>query len=156
MCAAKYVPGAQVTAVDVSRAALAVARRNAERHGVAERIEFIESQLFAGVRPDARFDVIVSNPPYVTTAEMAELPREVRDHEPHVALHAGVDGTNVIEPLIAQAAERLRAGGVLLVEISPMIAERVEELVRGQAAFELGPTIRDPAGHARVVQATRR
>jgi release factor glutamine methyltransferase len=156
VCAAKYVGGARVTAIDVSPAALEVARRNAARHGVAERIEFVQSNLFANVLPDVCFDYIVSNPPYVTTAEMAELPGDVREHEPHVALDAGEEGTTVIAPLIKQAAERLYPGGVLLVEVSPMIAGRVEDLVRSQATFELGPTIRDPAGHARVVQATRR
>ncbi len=156
VCAAKYVPASRVTAVDVSPAALDVARRNAERHNVAERVKFVDSDLFAAVPPDVRFDFIVSNPPYVTTAEMAELPSEVRDHEPQVALHAGEHGTGVIERLIEEAAERLNAGGVLLIEISPMIATRVEELVRNHGAYELGPTVRDPAGHARVVQATRR
>jgi release factor glutamine methyltransferase len=84
---------------------------------------------------------------------MAELPPNVRDHEPHLALEAGDAGTSVIEPLITQSAERLKPGGVLLVEISPMIAATVENLVRGNVSLELGPTIRDPAGHARVVQA---
>lgn len=153
VCAAKYIPTAHVTAVDVSPAALDVARRNATRHGVTGKIDFVEGNVLAGVRPDVRFDYIVSNPPYVTTAEMAELPGDVRDHEPHVALHAGEQGTAVIAPLIEQAAERLRAGGMLLVEVSPMIAGRVEDLIRSQPVFELGPTIRDPAGHARVVQA---
>jgi release factor glutamine methyltransferase len=155
VCAAKYVSGAHVTAVDVSPAALEVARRNAERHGVAERIELVQSDVLAGVRPAARFDYIVSNPPYVTTAEMSELPIDVRGHEPHVALHAGPEGTAVIAPLVEQAAQRLRPGGMLLVEVSPMIAGRVEELVRSQSAFNLEPIIRDPAGHARVVQAKR-
>ena len=73
MCAAKYVPKSRVTAIDISPAALAVARRNAERHGVAERIEFVESDLFSAVPAEPRFDYIVSNPPYVSTAEMAQL-----------------------------------------------------------------------------------
>jgi len=156
VCAAKYLPQARVTALDVSPAALAVARRNADRHNVADRITFVESNLFAAVPADARFDFIVSNPPYVSTAEMANLPPDVRDHEPHVALKAGEQGTTVIEPLIAQSAERLKHGGVLLVEISPMIATAVENLIRASGTFELGPTIRDAAGHARVIQATRR
>ena len=156
VCAAKYLPQARVTAIDVSPAALAVAKRNAQRHNVADRITFLESNLFAAVPEAARFDFIVSNPPYVSTAEMAALPPDVRDHEPRVALAAGEQGTTVIEPLIAQSAERLKPGGALLIEVSPMIATAVEDLVRASGTFELGPTIRDPAGHARVIQATRR
>jgi release factor glutamine methyltransferase len=156
ICAAKYVPSAHVTAIDISAPALAVARRNAAKHGVAERIEFVESNLFANVRPDRKFDYIVSNPPYVSTAEMAALPTDVRQHEPDVALRAGESGTAVIEPLLDQAATRLKAGGVFLMEVSPMIAARVEELLQQTAVFALGPTIRDLAGHPRVVQATKR
>jgi release factor glutamine methyltransferase len=155
VCAAKYVPNSRVTAIDISPAALAVARRNAEKHGVAERIDFVESNLFQRVAPHARFDYIVSNPPYVSTAEMAQLAPDVREHEPHVALHAGEEGTTVIVPLVEQSAERLRPGGVLLIEISPMIAEQVEQLVRDNPALELLPTLRDLAGHPRVVQAVR-
>jgi release factor glutamine methyltransferase len=156
VCAAKYLPNAYVTAIDVSAAALAVARKNAENHQVADRIGFVESDLFAGVPAEARFDFIVSNPPYVSTAEMAGLPRDVKDHEPHLALEAGESGTDVVEPLIAQAAERLRPNGVLLIEISPMIAAAVEELVHKQPVFDLATTIRDHAGHARVIQATKK
>ncbi len=155
VCAAKYVPKSRVSAIDICPAALAIARRNAEKHGVAERIAMVESDLFHAVPPDARFDCIVSNPPYVSTAEMEQLAPDVRDHEPRVALDAGELGTTVIAPLIAQSAERLNERGVLLVEISPMIAEKVEQLVRENPALELLPTLRDLAGHPRVVQAVR-
>src|SRR5688572_1833205 len=79
VCAAKLLPMAQVTAVDVSPAALTVARSNAQEHGVLERIEFVESDLFASVPAERKFDFVVSNPPYVTTAEMAQLPPTVRE-----------------------------------------------------------------------------
>lgn len=155
ICAAKYLPGSQITAIDISPAALAVAGRNAEKLHVADRIALVESNLFAAVPPAARFDIIASNPPYVSTAEMAELPADVRDYEPHSALEAGESGTAVIEPLINQAVERLNSGGALLIEISPMIAARVEELFRASGNWELLPTIRDAAGHARVIHAVR-
>ena len=155
VCAAKYVPSARVTAIDVSPAALGVARRNAEKHGVADRISFVESNLFTAIPADAQFDVILSNPPYISTAEMAELPADVKDYEPHLALAAGEHGTDVIAPLIAQSTARLRPGGLLLIEISPMIAAAVEQLVRDQPALKLGNTIRDPAGHARVIHAAK-
>jgi release factor glutamine methyltransferase len=153
VCAAKYVPTARVTAMDISPAALAVARRNADRHGVAERIDFVESNLLANLPNQLRFDAIVSNPPYVSTSEMAELPADVRDHEPRMALEAGEQGTEVVERLVMEAADRLNAGGFLAIEISPMIAERVEQFIRDHGRFTLLPTLRDLAGHARVVQA---
>jgi release factor glutamine methyltransferase len=156
VCVAKYVPNSQVTAIDISPAALTVARRNAERHDVAERIEFIESDLLASVPAEPQFDFIVSNPPYVSTAEMAALAADVREHEPKIALHAGQRGTDVIVRLVAQAVERLKPGGLLFMEVSPMIAADVEQLIRDSSTWMLGPTIRDLAGHARVVQATRR
>lgn len=155
VCAAKFLPQATVTAIDVSPAALTVARKNAERHGVVDRVRFLESDLFASVPEGEQFDVIVSNPPYVSTAEMAELPEEVKKYEPHVALEAGETGTAVIEPLVAQAADRLVPRGLLLIEISPMIAGAMEQLVRDSGGFELLPTLRDGAGHARVIQARR-
>jgi release factor glutamine methyltransferase len=153
VCAAKFVPNARVIAIDISPAALAVAKRNAERHGVADRINFVESDLFSNVPAVARFDYVVSNPPYVSTGEMAYLAADVREHEPHVALHAGVGGTDVIKPLVEQAAERLNPCGALIMEVSPMIAAEVEQLIRDTSEFELGPTTRDLAGQPRVVQA---
>jgi release factor glutamine methyltransferase len=156
VCAAKYVPNSHVTAIDISLAALAVARRNAERHCVADRVTFVEGSILSSEPPEPRFDYIVSNPPYVSTTEMEQLERDVRDHEPDLALRAGEKGIELIAPLIEQATTRLKPGGVLLIEVSPMIAGEVEELVRQQSSLEPGPTIRDLAGHARVVQATRR
>jgi release factor glutamine methyltransferase len=155
VCATKYLPTATVTAIDSSPAALAVARRNAERHEVANRISFIESDLFAAVPAGQQFDIIVSNPPYIRTAEMAVLPPDVRNFEPQIALEAGPTGTEIVARLVAQATNRLGPGGVLFLEISPMIADAVEQLVRTESSLELGPTLRDSAGHARVVQAVR-
>ena len=152
---AKRLPACQVTAVDTSGAALAVAGRNAQRHGVADRIEWIECDLFAGVPVDRSFDLIVSNPPYVKTSELNNLADDVRRYEPAAALDGGVEGTTVIERLIPQAAQRLRPGGWLLVEISPTIAARVEALLDAAAGLERRPTQKDLAGLARVVQAQR-
>jgi release factor glutamine methyltransferase len=156
VCLAKHLPRCRVTAVDLSPAALKVARENAQQHGVAERIEFLESDLFAAVPSQRQFDFVVSNPPYVTTAEMDGLARDVRKFEPRMAVEAGPRGTEVIERLIPQAAERLRPGGHLLVEISPTIHDAIRALVAADARFELGPTIKDLARLPRVVQARRR
>lgn len=154
ICAAKYVPHASVTAIDINPAALAVAQRNAERHGVAGRIEFVESNLFANVSEDRQFDFIASNPPYISTAEMAELPADVRQHEPHLALAAGERGLDVVRPLMEQSANRLKSGGAIFIEISPMNASEAEQLLEG-AGFQRGTTIRDLEGHLRVVQGTK-
>jgi release factor glutamine methyltransferase len=156
VCAAKFVPTAHVTAIDISPAALAVARRNAERHAVADRIKFVEANLFSAGSAEPRYDYIVSNPPYVATAEMVTLAADVREYEPDVALRAGESGTAIIAPLIEQAAPRLKPGGALFIEVSPMVAANVENLIRAQPSLELGNTIKDLAGHPRVVQAMRR
>lgn len=156
VCLAKHLPSCRVTALDRSAAALAIARENAAAHGVAERIEFIESDLFAAVPAERRFDLVASNPPYVSAAEFERLPPDVQRFEPREALLAGPKGTEAIERLIPQAAARLRPGGCLLVEISPMIHDAVSAIVRNDGRFELGETIRDLARLPRVVQARRR
>lgn len=152
---AKLVHRARVTAIDVSPAALAVARRNGERHGVADRISWIEGDLLAGVPAAPTFDLVVSNPPYVTTAEMATLPEDVRKYEPALALDGGEQGTAVIERLLPQAAERLKPGGWLLIEIGPSTAARAESLVQATPGLQLQPTLKDLAKLPRVVQAQR-
>jgi release factor glutamine methyltransferase len=156
VCAAKHIPGSRVTAVDISALALDVARCNAEDHGVAERIEFVESDLFAAVPAERRYDFVVSNPPYVTAREMEQLPPTVKDHEPHAALAAGPRGTDVIARLIDQSAERLKPGGWLLCEISPMLQQAVEDLFAADARWEPRRYVKDYSGRVRVVQARRK
>lgn len=154
VCAARYLPGSRVVACDTSRKALAVAAANAERHGVADRVRFFESDLLVDVPADEPFDFIVSNPPYVSEAEYAQLPADVRLHEPREALLAGPKGTEVIERLAAEAVERLRSGGWLLVEISPMIHQAVVALF-SSPQWALGETVTDLARLPRVVQAMK-
>ena len=155
VCLARYLSESKIVATDISPAALAIARENAERHGVAERIKFVESDLLSAA-PQGLFHAVVSNPPYVTTAEMAELPPDVRDYEPRIALEAGPQGTEVIERLIPQAAERLDAGGALLIEVSPMIEPRVRDLLAADARLEVQSTLKDLASHPRVVRARKK
>ena len=152
---AKHAPRVRVTAVDRSAAALAIARENAERHGTGERVEFLESDLLAAVPAERKFACIASNPPYVSESEYEALSPEVREHEPREALVAGPSGTEVIERLLPQAAQCLQPGGALLLEISPMLQQRVEELVAASGSWQLSPTVKDLAGHARVICATR-
>jgi release factor glutamine methyltransferase len=154
--AAKRLPHAHITAIDASRSALEVARSNAEKHGVADRIQWIESDLFAAAPAGAMFDLVVSNPPYITEAEYQQLSNTVKDFEPRAALVAGPRGVEVIERLIPQTAERLNAGGWLLLETSPMIEPAVRTLVEAETRFAPLPTIKDLAGQPRVVQARRK
>ena len=110
------LPHAQITALDISRPSLEIARENAERNRVARRIRFLQSDLLASVA-DERFDLVVSNPPYVPTADRDSLSVEVREHEPALALFAGDDGLDVYGRLIPTAFSALEAGGFLALEI---------------------------------------
>jgi len=153
---AKHLPQAALAATDTSPAALAVARANAERHGVADRIEFVEADLLADPRLDGPWDVIVSNPPYVRDDEFPALPRDVRDHEPRTALVAGPTGAEVVARLAAEGVTRLVPGGWLLVEIGPSTVAAAEAAIAAQPDLEPGPTLKDMAGLPRIVQARRR
>ncbi len=107
--------GARVVATDISPAALKLASENVSRHGVEDRVTLLEGDLLAPV--SGPIDILVSNPPYIPSAHLAALPREIRDHEPRVALDGGEDGITVIERLIRQAKYKLRPGGAMFVEI---------------------------------------
>ncbi|MBN2293573.1 MAG: peptide chain release factor N(5)-glutamine methyltransferase [Pirellulales bacterium] len=155
IAAAVHLPQAELVAVDVSRKALEVARENARDHGVEDRIEFIESDLFGAVPADRRFDFVVSNPPYISQSEMAELAPDVRDHEPQGALLGGEQGSEVIERLLPRAAERLLPGGHLLVEISPTIHDATLELIAATDGLQFEETVKDLARLPRVVRAVK-
>ena len=154
ICAAKSLPDSEVVAVDVSPAALEVAKSNAESHGVADRIEFVGSDLFQDV-PNGGFHFVISNPPYVSADEMRGLPADVRDYEPHTALYGGESGAEIIARLIPAASARLLAPGALIMEISPMIADAVRELLIDDGGFQDLQTIKDLSGEARVLVARR-
>jgi release factor glutamine methyltransferase len=127
VCMARYLPKAQVTAVDVSATALEMARANASLNGVADRIEFIESDWFANV--EGKFDFIASNPPYIRSDELPDLPVEVRDHEPSVALNGGTDGLDKIRQIAAELRTYLQPNGVVLMEIGHEQGNRVKQLL---------------------------
>jgi release factor glutamine methyltransferase len=119
---------ARAVAVDKSPAALEIAKLNAQRLSVAERAEFVVSDCFDSL--DAReFDLIVSNPPYVSAGHLAGLQREVRDHEPLVALSPGPDGLTIIRRLVSQAPEFLKTNGHLIMEIGFDQGEAVQQLI---------------------------
>ncbi len=113
---AHALPQAQITALDVSEAALTVAKKNAARNGVAAQIRWLHGDLLAGVLHE-NFDAVVSNPPYIAEAERATLSAEVRDHEPSLALFAGATGLEIYERLIPQARSVLAPEGWLFLEI---------------------------------------
>ncbi len=152
---AKHLPKASFVATDISPAALTVARANAEHHGVADRIEFVECDLMSDPRAAGPWDAIVSNPPYVREDEFEALPRDVRLHEPRTALVSGPTGVEVVERLTAVAETALARGGWLLVEIGPAVAEAAEALITQRSGLRPEPTLRDMAGLPRIVQARR-
>jgi release factor glutamine methyltransferase len=128
-------PHVHVVATDISRAALDVARRNADRIGVTPRIEFIECVYLAGTT--GAFDFILSNPPYISNADYENLAPEVREYEPHTALQAGDDGLRDIRQIIDVAAERLKPGGTLFMEIGHTQSDAVAALVAQFPALTL-------------------
>ncbi|TWU23790.1 peptide chain release factor N(5)-glutamine methyltransferase [Bythopirellula polymerisocia] len=156
VCIAKHFENCSVTAIDISPAALDVARRNAEKHGVAERIKFVAGDLFSTLSSTEKYSLVLSNPPYVSSEEMADLAPDVRDYEPHLALDGGEHGTEVIERLIAQSPGYLLSGAWLLLEVGATNAERVEALISQDSELELQETLKDIAGLPRVVQAKRK
>ena len=113
--AARAFPAALVDAVDISPGALAVARKNIARHRLGRRVRLSRSDLFNGVAGE-RYDLILSNPPYVSAAAMAKLPQEYR-HEPRLALAGGADGLDLVARMLAEAPAYLEAGGLLLCEV---------------------------------------
>lgn len=121
-------PNARVSTVDISPDALTVARENAAAHQVADRVEFLLGDLFAPVPAGSQFDLIVSNPPYIASAEIATLQPEVRDHDPRLALDGGADGLDFYRRLAAEAPKFLRAGGKLIVEFGDGQADALREI----------------------------
>lgn len=149
---AKELPGARFFATDVSAAALAVARRNAARHGVLERITFLENSLFTGLASE--YDLIVSNPPYIGRKEASTLMREVRDHEPQLALYGGEEGHELTAGLIAQAARFVVRGGFLVLELGYNGLPILQSLFETPAWRNVAVT-HDLSGIPRVIAAER-
>ena len=178
---AKELPAARFVATDISAAALAVARRNASRHAVSERIQFVECNLLvcatasdaaasvggaqhgepvssknlaADAKGPSEFDLIVSNPPYIGRNEKDSLMREVREHEPEIALYGGEEGYEIYADLIAQAAQRLKPAGLLVLELGHNSLPAVQPLLDLPGWRNVGIT-NDLAGIPRVIAAER-
>lgn len=136
---AKELPKAEIHATDISPAALEIARANAARHQLEDRIHFYQTDLLEGLRGE--FDFVVSNPPYVGESEEDQVQLEVRKFEPRPAVFAGPQGTEVIARLIPQAYGALRPGGWLVLEISATIAKEVSNLLEGGENVEIKPDL---------------
>ena len=158
IAAAHALPEARVVAVDSSGEALEVARENARRLGVADRVTLVLGNLAAELvdAEPGRFDAVLSNPPYIAEADLAGLAPEVRDHEPREALTPGPDPLAVHRRILAEAPELLAPGGWLLVEIGAGQEDAVRALYASQDRIVLQSIRPDLAGLARVVVSRRR
>lgn len=155
MTIAHHHKTAQVTAVDLNPLAVDTASRNAERHQVSDRVTILEGDLFAAVEESDRFDLIVSNPPYIRDDELTGLSPDIRDHEPQLALTAGTDGLDVVRRIIAQTPKRIADHGSLLLEIDPAQAAGTAEIMRQLNLFEQVDTVRDLDRAERVIRGIR-
>ena len=161
---AKELPKAAFVATDISRAALKVAGRNAVRHGVGERIRFVHGDLLEGSGEERMmsrekaapllFDLVVSNPPYIGRREAPTLAREVREHEPEIALFGGEEGYELYGELIAQVASNLKPGGLLVLELGHDSLPAVQPLLDAASWTRVGIT-NDLAGIPRVIAAEK-
>lgn len=129
---AHHCATAQIVGIDLSPAALGVARENAARHGLADRIQFYEGNGFSAVPAGAQFDLIISNPPYIPSAEIGTLQPEVRDYDPAAALDGGPEGLDYYLRLAAEAAAFLKPGGRLMLEIGDGQGPRVQQMLEHQ------------------------
>lgn len=158
---AKQLPGARIVAPDISADALALARENAITHAVAERIEFLEGDLFEPLldhpvtRAKNSLHYLVSNPPYIPDHEWAACDRNVRDHEPHIALRGGVDGLDCVRRVIQGGPTLVRPGGLMLVEVADSTAPAALELMKAQPAMAEAEILKDFEGLPRVIRARK-
>jgi release factor glutamine methyltransferase len=155
IAAAVNHPPSRITATDLSEAALAIARQNAETHGASDRIRFLQGDLFAALPDGEQFEVIASNAPYIADHERETLQNDVHKYEPHTALFAGPTGTEILFRIIDGAAARLVSAGTLILEIAPEQAPAVRARIESSGAYQDVRVIKDSAGLARVVRASR-
>jgi len=148
---AKLLPGAQIIGLEPSAAALEVAQRNVEALGFTSSVRLLRGRFPDDVRELRGLHAIVSNPPYIPSAEVDELAPELRLHEPRGALDGGTDGLDVLRPLIQISPELLLAGGLLALEVAMGQSERVCELIRAAGNWQAPETVLDLAGVPRVV-----
>lgn len=146
---AKHVKNAKVTLVDISTKALEVAKKNAKENEVKEKVNFIQSDMFENIK--SKFDVIVSNPPYIKTKVINELDLQVQN-EPHLALDGGENGLKFYEILINEAPKYLKENGKIFLEIGYDQKKEVEELARNSKFYKEIETVKDLANNDRVIE----
>lgn len=148
---------ARIVGVELHPQTLEVAQRNLDRHHVTDRVELRCGDLFGPLRRGEQFDVLVSNPPYIPTAEIQTLAPNVRNHEPHRALDGGVDGLDLIRRIAAEAPAFVKPGGYVLIEFSPEQAERIQTLFsQPDSGFEDVAIVSDLDSQPRAIRARRR
>lgn len=152
---AHSLPRIRVVATDISLSAIHIAQQNAARNGVSDRIAFLCADALCSLRGAQGFSAIVSNPPYIPTQDLAQLPRDVRLYEPCRALDGGSDGLSTIRRIVSEAAPHLQEAGLLALEVDSRNAEASKDLVEAQGAYE-GISIQpDMAGRPRMILARK-
>lgn len=154
---ASHAPETKFILSDISDGALAIAQRNIDKHKLAERLKVCQSDLFAGIGTSGydKFDLIVSNPPYISDTEFAKVARNVSQYEPHLALRASGDGLDFYRRIVATADEYLTNGGSLMVEIGYEQGDAVYEIFKQSGYLTDIEVIKDTAGNNRLVKATK-
>ena len=147
---AKNAAKAQVTGVDISPAALAIAQENGATTEVTDRTSWLVGDLFQPLTDGSRFDLIVSNPPYITDEELATLDADVRQYEPRLALAGGADGLDLVRRLLTEAPKWLKPGGSLLLEIDPKQFPAVDAFAAQTSAYKDVRSLKDLNGQPRV------
>ena len=153
--AAKEIPNCRVTATDYWPEPLLVARSNADSHGVSNKINYIQSDIFSKV-PITLYDFIVSNPPYIATSHLTTLMRDVRDYESKKALDGGVDGLDFYRRIIPEALNYLKKGGGIVLEIGETQAKSVSDMLCAGDRYESIKITQDYSGYDRVVSARKK
>lgn len=152
ICLAKFLSSARVVAIDYSTEALTLAAQNAQLNGVSERIFFVQSNWFSSVH--GKFDLIITNPPYIIEDRITTLSKEVRDHDPHIALSGGEDGLEAITAIIDRAPKYVNNGALLAMEVGDDQAEKVTEKLCRITEISKVETVNDITGKERFVLAT--
>lgn len=140
----------KVVCTDISAQAVGVARENSRKAGVEKMMDFHVGDLFGALRKRAKFDMIISNPPYIRTDVIPGLQREVKDHEPLIALDGGADGLDFYRRIVSEAPSRLAKKGVLVMEIGYDQGDAVKSLLEESNAFPMIEIVKDFAGHDRA------
>lgn len=151
--AAVNLPSSNFVAVDISEDALEIAKENAATHEVVDRIDFLQGDLFESIDASMQFDIIASNPPYISPEEIETLIPDVKDHEPKLALDGGDLGLEIVNRLIDQIHTYLKPGGLFLCEISPEQWPQVQAKINSTNRFESVKIVNDLAGRERIVYA---